>query len=493
MATSGVGDSALTTKIEQKISDFKKFHSNELQTLLKSYTDYYKAIETAKKAGEELTARLYEVSKKIETQDPNSTWSQYYKLLGDTQKDANDSLAPFSGVMREFINGPLKTITEKFKDDVKDKGSAMKNTLSFFTQEQLSVQNAITQTLQKSANAKQLQPLYDQFKANDELFQQKREEMLLDLEHIPATHSHELLVCYSKVLSKVPINPDSSLIQKLEETPTPTPPAASSWGQFLEQKEKDKEKKSRGFFARSGKMVAVDVEGPTPTTGSQPQDNPITHPHSHSPQPLATSTESNSSHDLSPESKEEKEKEKDKDKDKEKEKEKEKKKEKKEKEKEGGFGTLRKLKLGFTKNPPRKTSSPQHPSQLDEPKTSKASDWVEYVTDDGITYFYNTVTQESRWDIPAEVQEQRAQQQQTSEAASTVDDASIPVPLPPPIEESVVVNSEEKTEEQPVEQPAEQPAEQTPTSGGEWIEYTTDDGHIYYHNEQTGETKWKTD
>uniref|UniRef100_A0A1A7YWB1 WW domain binding protein 4 n=1 Tax=Iconisemion striatum TaxID=60296 RepID=A0A1A7YWB1_9TELE len=73
--------------------------------------------------------------------------------------------------------------------------------------------------------------------------------------------------------------------------------------------------------------------------------------------------------------------------------------------------------------------------------------WVEGLTDDGHTYYYNTITGESRWEKPADCQ---------GEASTSA----------------------------PFEQPES-------SSGSAWMEAVSPDGYTYYYNSETGESSWE--
>uniref|UniRef100_A0A1A8GL03 WW domain binding protein 4 n=1 Tax=Nothobranchius korthausae TaxID=1143690 RepID=A0A1A8GL03_9TELE len=73
--------------------------------------------------------------------------------------------------------------------------------------------------------------------------------------------------------------------------------------------------------------------------------------------------------------------------------------------------------------------------------------WVEGLTDDGHTYYYNTTTGESRWEKPTDLQ---------SEASTSA----------------------------PFEQPES-------SSGSAWTEAVSPDGYTYYYNSETGESSWE--
>lgn len=73
--------------------------------------------------------------------------------------------------------------------------------------------------------------------------------------------------------------------------------------------------------------------------------------------------------------------------------------------------------------------------------------WVEGLTDDGHTYYYNTITGESKWEKPEGLQGASSASEQTQQTGST--------------------------------------------SGSAWMEAVSPDGYTYYYNTETGESSWE--
>ncbi|XP_017291935.1 WW domain-binding protein 4 [Kryptolebias marmoratus] len=114
-------------------------------------------------------------------------------------------------------------------------------------------------------------------------------------------------------------------------------------------------------------------------------------------------------------------------------------------------------------SPPRATPQPQRkPQVINQPKKQhkKAKKaikksrepaatevWVEGLTDDGHTYYYNSVTGESQWEKPADLQGESSASAQFEQPASS--------------------------------------------SGSAWMEAVSPDGYTYYYNTETGESIWE--
>ncbi|KAL7063389.1 hypothetical protein AAHC03_01864 [Spirometra sp. Aus1] len=108
--------------------------------------------------------------------------------------------------------------------------------------------------------------------------------------------------------------------------------------------------------------------------------------------------------------------------------------------------------------------------------TSKAEEiWVESSASDGLVYYYNMQTRETRWDRPEGVTILRQGKTESEQAAGKKT-------KPTSTDSSRVVSSSQAASSTPTQKPPEVAV---------WKEYQSADGKPYYHNAQTGETTWE--
>ncbi len=103
-----------------------------------------------------------------------------------------------------------------------------------------------------------------------------------------------------------------------------------------------------------------------------------------------------------------------------------------------------------------KTESPEK----EKSTWTELGDWVETQDDEGRTYYYNSKTEETSWERPADLKTEEEKVAETKEK-----DASEDAPI-----------KEEEEEEKPAE--------------GDWTEVQDDEGRTYYYNTKTEETSW---
>ncbi|XP_040262140.1 transcription elongation regulator 1 isoform X3 [Bufo bufo] len=126
------------------------------------------------------------------------------------------------------------------------------------------------------------------------------------------------------------------------------------------------------------------------------------------------------------------------------------------------------------------------------------SEWSEYKTADGRTYYYNNRTLESTWDKPQELKEKDKEVEKLKEPVKTEPAVEEPQPMEaeeevpkeePPKEIKEEPKEEEMTEEEKAAQKA-RPVATTPIPGTPWCVVWTGDERVFFYNPTTRLSMW---
>ncbi|XP_072257024.1 transcription elongation regulator 1 isoform X2 [Pyxicephalus adspersus] len=126
------------------------------------------------------------------------------------------------------------------------------------------------------------------------------------------------------------------------------------------------------------------------------------------------------------------------------------------------------------------------------------SEWSEYKTADGKTYYYNNRTLESTWDKPQELKEKDKEAEKVKEPVKTETVVEEPQPMEaeeevlkeePPKEIKEEPKEEEMTEEEKAAQKA-RPVATTPIPGTPWCVVWTGDERVFFYNPTTRLSMW---
>ncbi|KAG8439250.1 hypothetical protein GDO86_005466 [Hymenochirus boettgeri] len=126
------------------------------------------------------------------------------------------------------------------------------------------------------------------------------------------------------------------------------------------------------------------------------------------------------------------------------------------------------------------------------------SEWSEYKTADGKTYYYNNRTLESTWDKPQELREKDKEDEKVKEQAKPEPLKEEPQPMEneeeipkeePPKEIKEEPKEEEMTEEEKAAQKA-RPVATTPIPGTPWCVVWTGDERVFFYNPTTRLSMW---
>ncbi|NXU59718.1 TCRG1 regulator, partial [Turnix velox] len=125
------------------------------------------------------------------------------------------------------------------------------------------------------------------------------------------------------------------------------------------------------------------------------------------------------------------------------------------------------------------------------------SEWTEYKTADGKTYYYNNRTLESTWEKPQELKEKEKMEEKIKEPMKEPSEEPLPMeteeeePKEEPIKELIKEEpkEEEMTEEEKAAQKA-KPVATTPIPGTPWCVVWTGDERVFFYNPTTRLSMW---
>ncbi|OXB76651.1 UNVERIFIED_CONTAM: hypothetical protein H355_008690 [Colinus virginianus] len=125
------------------------------------------------------------------------------------------------------------------------------------------------------------------------------------------------------------------------------------------------------------------------------------------------------------------------------------------------------------------------------------SEWTEYKTADGKTYYYNNRTLESTWEKPQELKEKEKMEEKIKETIKEPTEEPLPMeteeeePKEEPIKELIKEEpkEEEMTEEEKAAQKA-KPVATTPIPGTPWCVVWTGDERVFFYNPTTRLSMW---
>ncbi|XP_014803543.1 PREDICTED: transcription elongation regulator 1 isoform X4 [Calidris pugnax] len=125
------------------------------------------------------------------------------------------------------------------------------------------------------------------------------------------------------------------------------------------------------------------------------------------------------------------------------------------------------------------------------------SEWTEYKTADGKTYYYNNRTLESTWEKPQELKEKEKMEEKIKEPIKEPSEEPLPMeteeeePKEEPIKELIKEEpkEEELTEEEKAAQKA-KPVATTPIPGTPWCVVWTGDERVFFYNPTTRLSMW---